>query len=61
MFKKTYRPEELAKHLGVNKRTLLYWEEMGYVTRAHRFNNLKRSRYWTGDQAEEIYQFRLTR
>ena len=57
---KRYSIGELAKLLGVSKKTLVYWSEQGYIPQPHRDNTLNQGRYWTEPEAKEIHHYKQT-
>ena len=58
---KKFRAGELAKILGIGKSTLLYWEAQGFIPKGHRDNTLLRGRWWSENEAKEIYLYRYFR
>ena len=60
MLTKNYRIGELSKILGVSKKTLVYWADNGYIPQPHRDNTLMSGRYWTENEAKEIYLYKET-
>ncbi len=53
----SYTSGQLEKLLGISKTTLYTWERYGLIPQARRIG-LKGKRVWTGEQAQEIVDFK---
>ena len=58
---KRYTPNELCQLMGLSKSTLFYWERENLIPKAKRSLNLRRSRYWSEDDARAIADYHYYR